>query len=89
MSKQAAVWSVYLVECADGSFYTGIAIDVVARVDQHNRGLGAKYTRGRRPVELVYTTQAGDRGEALKLEYALKQLTREQKQHLIVSAAPN
>ena len=86
MRKQAALWSVYLVECADGSLYTGIAIDVAARVEQHNRGQGAKYTRGRGPVELVYTTRAGDRGEALKLEHALKRLTREQKQRLIVSA---
>jgi putative endonuclease len=82
-TKSRSTWSVYLVLCADGSFYTGVAKDVVARVEQHNRGRGAKYTRGRRPVELLYCEEAGERGQALRREYAIKQLPRRKKLELI------
>ncbi len=78
-----AIWSVYLLGCADGSFYTGIAKDVSARVAQHNRGQGAKYTRGRRPVELLFSEEVGDRGEALRREYAIKQLSKNKKTQMI------
>src|SRR5690606_7797478 len=61
-------WSVYIVRCADGTLYTGISTDVAARIAAHNRGSGAKYTRSRMPVELVYQEPAFDRGAAQKRE---------------------
>ncbi len=79
-----STWSVYLLGCADGSLYTGIAKDVSARVAQHNRGLGAKYTRGRRPVELLFAEEVGGHGEALRREYAIKQLPKNKKIQLII-----
>lgn|GEM_PF-347885 len=85
MEGRAQTWSVYLLRCADGTFYTGITTDLAARVARHNRGKGAKYTRGRGPVELAYAVEAGDRGQALKLEYSIKQLSREEKRRLISS----
>jgi predicted GIY-YIG superfamily endonuclease len=83
----ASIWSVYLVVCADGSLYTGVAKDVPARVERHNQGLGAKYTRGRRPVELLFSEAVGDHGQALRREYAIKQLPREKKIALIAGNA--
>ncbi len=80
-----SIWSVYLVCCADGSLYTGVAKDVVSRVEQHNRGLGAKYTRGRRPVELLFTEEVGDHGQALQREYSIKQLPKKKKIALITA----
>lgn len=76
---------VYIVECADGTLYTGITTDVAARVSVHNGPEGARYTRSRRPVELRYEEQQPDRSAALKREYAIKQLTRTQKLELIAS----
>lgn len=78
-----ADWFVYIVRCADRSLYTGVAIDVRERVATHNRGRGARYTRGRGPVRLVYTERAGTRGAALRREHAIKCLTRAAKQQLI------
>ena len=72
-------WSVYLVRCTDGSLYTGVALDVSARIEQHNKGKGAKYTRGRGPVELLYCEVVGERGDAQRREYAIKQLSKAQK----------
>jgi len=77
------VWHVYIVECSDESLYTGIARDVEARVAQHNAGEGARYTRTRRPVELVYSESADDRSAALRREYEIKQLSRAGKRELI------
>jgi len=68
----AEKWWIYIVECADGTLYTGIALDVDARIVQHNDGTGAKYTRGRRPVRLVYTETARGQSAALRRELALK-----------------
>jgi len=76
-------WWVYLVHCADGTLYTGIAKDVQARVDGHNRGQGAKYTRGRTPVELVYREWAASHSAALRREHAIKRLPRVQKCRMI------
>ena len=76
-------WSVYLLRCSDGTLYTGIAPDVQKRLMLHNAGKGAKYTRGRGPVELVYQEQLEDRAAASKREYAIKQLSRAEKLHLI------
>ena len=77
------IWHVYIVRCADRTLYTGVATDVAARVAKHNAGTGAKYTRGRRPVTLVYSESAGERGAALKREHAIKRLSRQTKQQLI------
>lgn len=76
-------WYVYMVQCADGSLYTGVATDVVARVATHNGGKGAKYTRGRLPVALVYQECAGERGAALRRELAIKRLRAAEKRRLI------
>lgn len=76
-------WFVYMLRCGDGSLYTGIARDVQARLQMHRSGKGAKYTRGRGPLELVYTEQCADKSEALKRELAIKALSREEKLHLI------
>ena len=76
-------WYVYIVECADGSLYTGCAVDVAARIEVHNSGKGAKYTRPRLPVTLKYFEEAADRSSAQKREHALKQLTAVQKRKLV------
>ena len=76
---------VYIVRCADGSLYTGITTNLTRRLRQHNgeiRG-GAKYTRSKRPVEIVYTQPAENRSLASKEEYRIKQLSRKQKLSLI------
>lgn len=74
---------IYIVRCADGSFYTGYALDPVHRVQVHNFGKGAKYTRSRLPVELIYTEQFDTATEAHRREWQIKQLTRRQKEALI------
>jgi putative endonuclease len=74
---------VYLVRCADGTLYTGWAVDVVRRVAQHNTGRGAAYTRSRGPVTLVYQEWAEDRSAAMRREAAIKRLDRSQKERLI------
>lgn len=73
----------YIVECADGSLYTGWTNDLTARIKAHNSGAGAKYTRCRRPVKLVYYEEFSDKRAAQQREYAIKQLTRGQKLNLI------
>ena len=78
-------WHVYMVRCVDGSLYTGIAKDIQHRLSEHNAGQGAKYTRGRRPVKLVYQEAAKDRSTALKREHAIKQLRSAGKRGLIDS----
>jgi putative endonuclease len=85
----AAGWYVYILLCADGSLYTGIARDVARRVAEHNGSdlLAANYTRARRPVTLVYQEAADSRSAAGKREFQIKQLTRRQKQALIGAAA--
>ena len=71
---------VYIVECADGSFYTGITTDVERRLLEHNYSFkAAKYTRSRRPVKLVYSKLMGTRSQAQKEEYRIKKLKRAQK----------
>ena len=78
-------WHVYMARCADESLYTGIAIDVPARIAAHNAGKGARYTRSRTPVVLVYQEPAADRSSASCREHALKQLSRREKLLLIES----
>jgi len=72
----------YIVECADGTYYTGWAIDPEKRLAVHNKGRGAKYTRMRLPVKLVYVEEQPDRTTAMKRERAIKKMTRSQKQKL-------
>jgi len=67
-------WIVYLLRCSDDSLYCGISNDVARRVSVHNAGLGAKYTKSRRPVELVATSRKMTKGNALKLEYGIRKL---------------
>jgi len=74
----------YIVECADGTYYTGWAVDPEKRVDVHNKGRGAKYTKTRRPVKLMYVEEQPDRSTALKRERAIKKMTREKKQKLFI-----
>ena len=78
-------WHVYILECADGSLYTGIARDLERRVRQHNgeQAGGPRYTRGRRPVRLVWSEAAPDRSAALQREAAIKHLDRVAKLRLI------
>ena len=73
----------YIVECADGTYYTGWALDPEKRVTVHNKGRGAKYTRMRLPVKLVYTEQQPDRVTAMKREIAIKRMARARKMKLI------
>ena len=86
-SDCAAAWCVYLLRCADGTLYTGITTDVARRVEEHNGngGPGARYTRSRRPVELVYVESAADRAEASRREAAIKRLDRAGKLRLCAS----
>lgn len=76
----------YMVECQDGSFYTGWTVDPVRREKQHNAGRGAKYTRLHRPVKLVYIEEQADRSTAMKRELAIKRLNHKQKRKLIVNS---
>ena len=73
----------YIVECADGTYYTGWAIDPEKRVAMHNKGRGARYTRTRIPVKLVYVEELPDRISAMKREIAIKRMKRERKSKLI------
>ncbi len=73
----------YMVKCKDGSFYTGWTTNLKRRLEQHNNGTGAKYTRSRRPVELVYYEQFATKEEAMRREAAIKKLTHAQKEQLM------
>ena len=76
-------WKLYILRCGDGSLYTGITVDVEARFAQHSNGTGAKYTRGRGPLELVYVEECEDHSQALKREYQVKSLSKNDKLKLI------
>ncbi len=77
------MWYLYILRCGDGTLYTGITNDLPARLEAHRSGRGAKYTRGRGPLELVYQEALDSHSQALKREYQVKQLPREQKLALI------
>ncbi|MBI2094877.1 MAG: GIY-YIG nuclease family protein [Candidatus Omnitrophica bacterium] len=79
------MWYLYILECADRSLYTGIALDVRRRVREHASGKGSRYTRSRLPVRLVYEETCGTRSWALKREVRVKRLTRRQKLDLVKS----
>ncbi|EMA65996.1 excinuclease ABC subunit C [Halorubrum aidingense JCM 13560] len=74
---------VYVIECADGSLYTGYTVDVERRVAEHDAGEGAKYTRGRTPVTLRHVESFDSKSAAMSREYAIKSLTRTQKERLV------
>lgn len=82
-------WYVYMLRCRDGSLYTGCTTDLVRRVAAHNAGTGAKYTRARRPVALVYAQPCRDRAAALRREAAIKKLPKGQKERLVLDFSPN
>ena len=76
-------WKVYILRCGDGSLYTGIAVDVNKRLEKHACGKGAKYTRGRGPLALVYTECCPGHSEALRREWEIKSLNKTEKELLI------
>ena len=88
MTGVSSVWWVYMLRCADGSLYTGITTDVERRLAEHNGNgaAGARYTRSRRPVQLVYAEAACDRAEASRREAAIKRLDRARKLALAAAA---
>jgi len=78
---------VYVLRCADDSYYTGYTTDPDRRLAEHNAGEGAKYTRGRTPVELVYLEKHDSKSDAMSREYEIKQLRRREKEQLVADAA--
>ena len=76
-------WKLYILRCGDDTLYTGITVDVAHRFAMHRSGKGAKYTRGRGPLELVYMEECGTHTEALRREIAVKRLSRQEKMKLI------
>ncbi len=83
---ESSKWFVYMLRCADNSLYTGVTTDIVRRVQEHNEAkAGAKYTRAKRPVFLVYEESAESRKAACQREYQLKQLSKTDKEALITS----
>ena len=81
-------WKLYILRCADDTLYTGITVDVAHRFAMHQSGKGAKYTRGRGPLELVYTEECGTHSEALQREIAIKRMSRLEKLKLIENNKP-
>ena len=73
------VWYVYIIECSDGTLYTGISNNISKRIREHNSGIGSKYTRGRRPVKLLAKWDCADKSHASKMECRIKGLTRADK----------
>ena len=80
-----AKWHVYIVRCIDDTLYTGVTVDINARIEKHNLGKGARYTRSRVPVTLVYSEAVQTRSAAQEREYAIKQLSRIEKLELVDS----
>lgn len=78
-------WYLYILQCGDGSFYTGITTDVEKRLEMHRSGKGAKYTKGRGPLKIVYQELCGTHSDALKRELAVKKLSRKEKELLTYS----
>lgn len=76
-------WYVYMLRCGDGTLYTGVTDDVERRLAAHRSGRGAKYTRGRGPLELVWQEEVPDKSAALRREYQIKQLQKQEKEGLI------
>ncbi len=83
MSTKISTWFIYLIRTRSGLLYTGITTDVTRRLMQHSAGKGAKFLRGKGPLTLVYQSPVGDQGMALKVEYRVKKLNKQQKERLI------
>lgn len=81
--KKAAAWLLYILKCRDNTLYTGITTDVSRRVRQHNSGIASHYTRSRLPVKLIFSEPCRSRSQALKKEYAMKRLSRKEKEEYI------
>ena len=81
-------WTVYMVRCSDNSLYTGITKDINKRLDEHNSGnkSGAKYTRSRGPVTLVYTEKAESHSQAAKREHEIKQMDKKSKEMMLLTS---
>lgn len=90
MSEQPGLWFLYLIRCGDGSLYTGITTDVSRRLAEHRSGglRAARYLRGRGPLELVYSSAAGDRSSASVAENRIKRMSVQMKQALVSSQLP-
>lgn len=84
----AKPWFLYLIECQDGSIYTGITVDVAARYETHRRGRGARYTRIHPPIRILLTREYPDRSTALKAEHQMKRLSAAAKRALSRAASP-
>lgn len=78
-------WSVYILKCGDGSYYTGITKDLDKRIDEHRSGKGAKYLRGRGPLEIIFSRNTDSHGSALKYEIKIKKLSKPEKTKLILN----
>ncbi len=76
-------WTVYIIKCGDGTYYTGISNDVSRRLEEHKAGKGAKYLRGGLPLEIIFQKRVESHGTALKYESKIKKLTRRKKEELI------
>ena len=76
-------WTVYILKCGDGTYYTGITKDLDKRIEEHRSGKGAKYLRGRGPLEIIFSRNADSHGLALKYEIKIKKLSRPKKTNLI------
>jgi len=79
------VWSLYILKCGDGSLYTGVTIDIDRRLQEHQQGKASRYTRTRRPLVLVYREECGSRSQALSRECAVKALSRQRKDEIILT----
>ena len=83
METEQKKYYTYILRCSDGSYYTGYTVHLKKRVKVHNEGKGAKYTRGRLPVELIYYEEYGTKEEAMRREWTIKQLDHRRKEELI------
>jgi putative endonuclease len=86
--KEPDDWELYILKCSDGSFYTGVTKDIERRLKMHQDGKASKYTRARRPVELLYHEYCGSRTQALVRECAVKELPRKKKEELVLGIKP-
>ncbi|MCI6956300.1 MAG: GIY-YIG nuclease family protein [Candidatus Faecousia sp.] len=86
MKEEKQIWYLYILRCGDNTLYTGITVDVEKRFAAHSAGRGAKYTRGRGPLELVYRERCGTHSDALKREWIVKSMNRHQKEKMIGQA---
>lgn len=82
-----AIWSLYILKCGDGSFYTGVTTDIDRRFREHEKGRASRFTRSRRPVVLVYQEKCGSRSQALSRECAVKSMGRQGKEDLVAGGS--